>query len=767
MSIKVNNIACVGGEITPSLWSRIDLDKVKVGLSKCRNFIPFAHGGARYRMGTKFIAEVGSECVLHVMEYTSEPSILLEFGIGYIRFVKDGAYILDGNGDPYSVESPYTKNDLRNIKMAQSIDVLFICDGRNRIKTLSRYSDTNWVLEDYNYKYGPFFPMNGDETLSLTLSPYSGSTGKYNEVVTVTSNTLSFFQEGDVGRWIRVEYMDTGSVISEGNKVPSGVELIAGPFEVDGKWEMRYRFEEAVQDKSIDVQYSVDNGVTWEVYDSCPDITKTTSVNIEGELRAEDFNHVTPKIRLYSTGSTSKFTWTIKKIRELRVGYLKIEYFENTQQVRARVHRRATQMNVANTAWALGAWADSAGYPSVVAFYPGDRLMFGGTPSGPSDVWGSVVGDYNNYEVSVEALADEALYIPIRSRHLDEIKAVIPMKDLLVLTTGGEWLVRGSGEGSVLAPDSIYVSNQGYNGASSLEPIIAGSSVLFIQKYGSKVRDLAYTYEQDGYDSTDRTIYAKHLFEGYNIVDWCYQQEPYSLIWAVRSDGKVLGFTWLKEHDVWAWHVHDFGGFVESIERISDDENDTVYMVVRRTVNGVEKRYLEKLSNAPEEIYLDSCLEFENVETSITGLGHLEGLRVNIKTVEGTVYTGLRVSGGTVLLPRPTKKAVVGLSYEGIVETLPIHYETSKASSVGARRRPCSIILELLDSFEGEYGTDDDHMYPFLYDDNKIFTGTLRRPLDSVFDYKGQIMIKQNKPHPFTILSWAVEVDYGDINYTT
>ena len=163
---------------------------------------------------------------------------------------------------------------------------------------------------------------------------------------------------------------------------------------------------------------------------------------------------------------------------------------------------------------------------------------------------------------------------------------------------------------------------------------------------------------------------------------------------------------------------------MESIERISDDENDTVYMVVRRTVNGVEKRYLEKLSNAPEEIYLDSCLEFENVDTSITGLEHLEGLRVNVKTVEGTVYTGLKVVGGAIPLARPSKKATVGLSYEGIVETLPLIYETRKATSVGARRRPCSLILEVLNSFEGEYGTDDDHMYSFLYDDNKIYTGT-------------------------------------------
>lgn len=764
--MKINNIACIGGEISPSLWSRIDLDKVKVGLAKCHNFIPFAHGGARYRMGTKFIAEVNSECVLHSMEYTSEPSIMIEFGVGYIKFVREGSYIMADETTPYEIESPYTKGDLKNIKIAQSIDVLFICDGRNRIKTLSRYSDTNWALTDYEYKYGPFFPMNGDETIKLTVLSKSGSTGKYGETVTVQSSINNMFQDGDVGRWIKLEYMDTGSVISDGNKVPSGAQLIAGPFDVDGKWEMRYRFDDTVNDKSIDVQYSVDGGVSWEVYDSCPDITKTTSVNIEGELRAEDFNYITPKIRLYSTGTTAKFYWTIKKIRELRIGYLKISHFENGQKVDAVVHRRCTQLNIANKAWAFGAWSDSAGYPSVVTFYPGDRLMFGGTPSGPSDIWASVVGDYNNYEVSVEALADEGLYIPIRSRHLDEIRSIIPLKDLISLTSGGEWLIRGTSEGNVLTPDSQDISNQGYNGSSTLDPVIAGNSVLFVQKYGSKVRDLAYTYDKDGYDSTDRTIYARHLFEGFNIIDWCYQQEPYSLIWAVRSDGKVLGFTWLKEHDVWAWHLHDFGGVVETIERITGTDGDTVYMVVRREVDGEEKRYLEKLSDSAEEIFLDSSLEFCACETSITGLEHLEGLRVNVKTDDGTVYANLLVENGEVPLARPANKATVGLSYEGTVRTLPVFYETRYQSSVGARRRACSIILEVLDSFSGEYGTDDDHMYEFTYDDNKIFSGTMRRTLDSVFDYKAQISIRQSKPFPFTILSWAVEVDHGDTNYS-
>lgn len=755
--MKIANIACIGGEITPSLWGRVDLDKVKVGLAKCRNFAPFAHGGARFRMGTQFITEAKGECVLKAMDYSSEPTIFVEMGNKYMRFIKDGAYI-EKDGSPYEIVSPYEKDELRHVRCAQSIDMNFMVDGYHAPRILSRYSDTNWVIDNYDFMYGPFLPMNGDETHTMKVVSYGGSSGLYGQTVTITSNK-DVFTSDDVGRWVKIEYADEGGVINDGSKDPASAGVVAGPWVVDGKWEMRYRFANS-NNYAVDVQYSVDGGFTWNTYDSCPDITKEATVTITGELRAEDYNNVMPRIRLYATGDAYTFYWTIKKVREYRWGYVKITNYVNAKNVRGTVYRRCSQLNVPVSTWALGAWGESVGYPSTVAFHPGDRLMFGGSWSMPSDLWASCVGDYFNYEVSMEAFDDEAVNIPIRSRHLDVIRGIIPLRDMVVMTSGGEWVVRGAGQNTPITPDSAYVSAQGFRGSSMVEPVIAGNSVLFVQRYGSRVRDLSYTYEEDGYDSIDRSIYATHLFEGHSIVDWCYQQEPYSIIWAIRDDGKILGFTWMKEHDVWAWHLHELGGggIAESIASGRGERSDEVYIVVKRGNN----RYIERLTLPDENIFLDSSIVFEDIKDDITGLDHLEGQVVTAVADGKYIYDNLVVTGGQVSIPRPADRVVVGVPYSGYVQTLPLTYEIDDDPSVGSRRKLTQLIVEVLDSRFGKYGTHEDYLYDFNYDKNELYTGVLKQNLDSLYDYMGQVIIRQDKPFPFTILTWTVGVAHGD-----
>jgi hypothetical protein len=285
-----------------------------------------------------------------------------------------------------------------------------------------------------------------------------------------------------------------------------------------------------------------------------------------------------------------------------------------------------------------------------------------------------------------------------------------------------------------------------------------------MQRHNSRVRDLAYTYENDGYDSQDRSIYANHLFEGYTIVDWCYQQEPFSIIWAVRSDGKLLGFTWMKEHDVWAWHLHDVGGVVESIVSIPGTTTDEVYMVVKRTVNSEVVRYIERLTLPDEFVYVDSAKTYENITDVITGLDHLEGETVRAVADGKYVYDGLVVNGGSITIPRAAGSVVVGLPYSGYIQTLPITYEADGNISTGSRRKVTELVIDVLESFGGKYGTDEDHMYEFNYDDNEMFTGVLRQNLDSGYDYYGQVTIQQDKPFPFKILTWTVGVAHGDTN---
>ncbi len=765
-TFKTHQVAMVGGEVAPALWYRSDLEKVKVALAKCRNFIPFAHGGTSFRPGTWYVGSTknNGKAILIPMSFTSEPSIHIEVGNQYMRFFVDGKPIIK-NGLPYEISAPYELADLPNIRYVQSADVLYIVDGHHRPKQLKRYANDNWSLEDLNFKNGPFMKEN-DTDDTLTISSYSGSTGKVGDTVTVTASSNMFVPE-DVGRLINIRYVMEAKTISKGREDPAVAGVMSNTWDVDGQFEIIGSFDGSsagTMALAVDIQYSIDGGSTWQVFDSFLNMHSTNRVKITGELNSEDYNDVTPKIRLYATGDINWFSWILKYTRQEINGILEITQYLSPTQVRCKVKRKCFYLNIPTKKWSLGAWGDVPGWPAVITFHQ-DRLTLGRTPTSPFDIWQSVTGDYNNFGVSEPIQADDSVKIPIRSRSLDEIQGIISLKDLVVLTTGGEWRITGSAEGNAITPDSMYISNQGYRGSHPIEPVISGASILFVQKFGKRVRDLAYSFESDGYDSVDLSIFATHLFDDYTIVDWCYQQEPWSVLWIVRSDGKLLGLTYMKEQEVWAWHMHDVGGVVESISSAPGLTEDEIYMIVRREINGTPVRYVEKLSTKPEQLYLDCAVIAHDGDptTSIHGLSHLEGKNV-VALADGVPIFGNIVQNGSITLKKPASFVVVGLQYIGTIQSLPLIYETREGISTGSRRRPANVILQVLDSRFGYIGTKEDDMYPIYYptQELELYSGVLTEDLSSEYDYYGQVTIEQRHPYPLNILNWTVRVAHGD-----
>jgi len=765
-TFKTHQVAMVGGEVAPALWYRSDLEKIKVALAKCRNFIPFAHGGASFRPGTWYVAEVkdSAKATLLPMSFTSESSIHIETGDRYMRFFVDGKPVMSGSS-PYEIVTQYTSNDLDNIRFVQSADVMYLVDGNKKPKQLRRYANNNWTISDLDFKNGPFMKEN-DTDVSMTISSYGGSTGKIGDIVTVTSSS-DIFSSGDVGRLINIRYTMEAKRISRGTIDPDVAGVIGGPWDVDGKFEITGTFggvNDSTMNSTIDIEYSIDGGTTWQVFDSFLNMNGTNRVKITGELNSEDYNDVIPKIRLYATKDTYVFSWVLKYSRQEINGILEITNYESPTVVRCKVKRKCLYLDTPTKKWSLGAWGNVPGWPAVITFHQ-DRLTLGRTPTSPFDIWQSVTGDYNNFGISQPIEADDSVKIPIRSRSLDEIQGILSLKDLVVLTTGGEWRITGSAEGNAITPDSMYISNQGYRGSHSIEPMISGSSVLFVQKFGKRVRDLAYSFESDGYDSVDLSIFATHLFDDYTVVDWCFQQEPWNVLWVVRSDGKLLGLTYMKEQEVWAWHVHDVGGAVEAISSAPGLHEDEVYMIIRREINGSDVRYIEKLSTRPEELHMDSAVVAHDGEptTSISGLSHLEGKEV-VVLADGIPVFGHTVQNGTIVLRNPASYVVVGLQYIGTMQTLPMVYETREGISTGSRRRAASMTLQVLQSRFGYVGTGDDDMYPIYYptEDLELYSGVLVEDLSSEYDYYGQVTLEQRHPYPFTVLNWTVRIAHGD-----
>lgn len=263
-------------------------------------------------------------------------------------------------------------------------------------------------------------------------------------------------------------------------------------------------------------------------------------------------------------------------------------------------------------------FASAGNYPSTVVYHE-QRRFYGGTSSKPQTIFGTQIGNYYSFDKGSPANADDALELTLASRGFDEIRALVSFQKLVVLTAAAEYTIDG-GTGAI-APNAYQIRTQSYRGSSRLSPIQVGDVCLFVQEKQSVVRDLFYQFANDAWGGTDLTVLAEHLLRGRQIVSWTYQQIPLSVVWCVRDDGVLLGLTYLREHDVWAWHRHATDGFVERVCAVSEGTEDALYLVVRRTVGGVERRFVERMASRTvldvrDGLFLDCAVSYDGRRTT-------------------------------------------------------------------------------------------------------------------------------------------------------
>src|SRR5260221_6806392 len=224
---------------------------------------------------------------------------------------------------------------------------------------------------------------------------------------------------------------------------------------------------------------------------------------------------------------------------------------------------------------------------------------------------------------------------------------------------GAEWRCYPGPSAAALTPGTCTTLPQSTYGCSHVPPILSGTSALFVQERGSRVRQLKFDVLQDQYQSADMSVLSQHLLYDsaaqYTIQEWAFAEEPFRVIWCVRSDGILLGFTYMEEHQVFAWHRHTTDGIVESVASIPEQEGaallDAVYLIVARTVGGVTRRYLERMvarqfATIADAWFLDCALQYSGAPvTTVSGLSHLEGKTVAILG-DGSVVPSQVVTGG-------------------------------------------------------------------------------------------------------------------------
>ncbi len=595
------------GEFSPLMAARSDLKYYQNACKKIQNFIPTVQGPARNRSGTKFVREVknsANRTWLRRFVFSKSEAYIIEFGDLYVRFYTDHGVIESSPGVPYEIVTPFTAASMVRsdgtfrLRFAQSGDVLYITsDGQFPTQKLIRLTATTFSIAALETVGGPFLDINPDNPIVMYASAATGA-------VTITANA-AVFTANHVGAMIFMEQRKADGITAW----EPGKSIVAGNVRrSDGKNYQALNTATTGGVKPVHShgsRYDGDTGVAWDFL-------------------------------------------------EPGYGWVKITGFTSTTDVSADVLSRlpAGAVGVANPTprWAFSAFNAVEGYPDNVAFFR-ERLCF----SKFLNLYMSVSSDYENfsrYDDGGLVTADMAIVSEIAGEEANNIVWMAGMTGaLLIGTAGEEFAISELTSSQAFGPGNVKVSRQTKHGSSYGGEVVVGEEIVFVQAAGRKVRSLAQAESVDvRWASADLTVLAEHVTAS-GVTAMAYQQEPDSIIWCMKNDGALVGFTMNKEQDVRGWHPHQIGGesdtygeraIVESIDVIPANGYDELWMIVRRLINGVTKRYVEYMTpqrNACDDyedaFYVDSGITVYNTQSADL----TPGTGATVTGSDGVVFT--------------------------------------------------------------------------------------------------------------------------------
>lgn len=725
------------GELSPLLDGRPDLAKYASGCSVLENFIPSVQGPARYRPGTRYVGDnlnLSYKSWLVRFEFSDEQASIVEFNNNQIGFFTNHGRLESAPGVAYTLASPYTSAGMMNsdgsfaLSTVQTGDVIYIAGGGVPPQKLSRLTASTWSIAELVMDDGPFLDLNEDDTITMTISAVTGT-------IAITS-VGDVFTADHVGSLIRIERKDSEDVDPWGPKEPVSVG-----------------------------DYAVSDGKTYK----CTDNRGVNSGSVQP-------THTRGKAWDNPTNSGNAKEW---EYMDAGYGIARITVFNSATSVSATV---ITDFNFPNQLigtgskrWQFGSWGEHEEYPTQVTLWR-DRLIW----SGVRDVWMSKSGEYEKMAPDdfAEQLTDSGISIRIQSQDNNAIRWMDSTNALLVGTASAEFVITETTDAGPLGPDNVKSVSKSKWGGAGGGSVQAGSSVFFVEKARRRVREVIFDQDSTPYEANDVTVLAEHISQS-GILGMAHQQTPESVIWAARTDGLLLGFTYEPTQGVFAWHRHNIGGIVESVQVIPAPagDRDDLWLSVKRTINGTDVRYIERLEKflpdtavVSAAFYVDCGLSYAGAPaTVISGLDHLENEQVTI-LADGAVHPTRIVSGGSITLNGAYASVVVGLGYVGKLRTMRIEAGSSEGTAQGKIKRVGTVVVRLNRSMGGKVGPTFSDLQEIQYRTPVIamdappplFTGDKTLTWTSGFDTDGYVCVQQGQPTPFDVVALYPQVNTSD-----
>lgn len=814
------------GEFDGKMASRTDIRKYPFSASRLENYYILPQGGITRRPGTQFISEVRDSAVearLIPFQFAVDDAFMIEAGPNYFRLFRQdttpvtvptiGAAVTNGNFD--TDISGWTNSSVGGSSIAHDATTQSLQFNVVSGNVSAAEQEITTTTDSVAHTLSANIRGLAGTVVRFMVGTAQGGSDIHdvelragNHVVTFTPNVATF--------WIRFE---TTSLL-----LP-GLDSVA--FQSNQRFEISTPYDASEVDnlyftQSADVVYMAvgtqpiyrlerQADLSWslvrpEFIDGPYDIT-----NADAD-RTMQPSGTTGAITLTAAGFTPfNAAWVGRQIRILHGttwGHAVITSITSSTVANAVV-REDFGGTTAEDEFAIGAWSDASGWPRIVTFHE-QRLVAAGSRTFEQTFWLSQSVDFTNFrpdslvEGAIQVESDDALDFTISADQVNIIQWMSSGRELVAGTSGGEWTIRSSG--SSLTPDDIDVKRQTTHGSARFQPVRVGHTVLFLQRSRRKIREFVFDFGTDAFLSPDLTELAEQVTRS-GITRMAYQQEPYNYIHALRDDGQIGTLTYLREQEVVGWSRTILGGafgsgaaVVESIETLpgavitGERDQDVLWCIVKRTINGVTRRYVEVFSRIFEGVatelfdneaeYLtelldmqknrtnnsDSSVLYQGAETqTISGLDHLEGQEVSVWS-EGAIEGNKTVSGGSITLDLPTTVARVGLPYRHVYRSFKIDFGAQTGTSVAKIKRINNVTFIVDNTGALRAGPKIDLLTQVpLREVNDamdsaapLTTGEIRIPFLGFHERDARIHIAGSDPAPHTVLGIVPEMKTQD-----
>ena len=601
------------GEIAPEMFGRIDDSKYQQGAATMRNFIAKPQGPAENRSGFAFVKEVkdsSKKVKLLSFRFNIDQTMVIEMGNQYFRFHTQGATLQYTDGSAWSSSTIYSIGD---IAKHNNVNYYALNANINKNPATSPYASNFWYALPSDMTYEIPSPYLEAELFDIQYVQ-SG------DVLTIVhpSHAPSELRRYGATNWQFIN-IDFGSPIATPTNVTATRYIPSSSSTNSDTYESHKYVVTAVASDGIRESEPSSSGGN-----------VNNNIFVKGAKNTITWNDVpgASRYRVYKEqGGLFGF-----------IGEIAHDDSNNPSTYSIVDNNIAPDFSVTPPIYET-IFSGTGNFPAAVSYYE-QRRIFAGTNNEPQTIFMTRSSTESDMSFKLPIRDDDRIKFKVAAREANRIKHIVPLTQLLFMTEAAEWRVT-SVNSDAITPTSVSVKPQSYIGANTTQPVIVNNSMVYVSARGGHVRELGYNWQANGFITGDLSIRAAHLFDDNDIVDMSLAKSSTPIVWMVNTTGKLIGLTYVPEQAVGAWHQHDTDGEFESVTTVAEGLIDAVYCVVKRTINGNTKRYIERMGTRNfdkqrDNFFVDSGLTYNGTNTTsskkvtISGSSYAAGATVNL-----------------------------------------------------------------------------------------------------------------------------------------